>query len=192
MILLSILIPSLLNRRELLERLLKILNAQKTDEIEIIFSVDTGTISTGEKRNALMDKARGEYIVYVDDDDTVSEDYVCLVTEAIKRSRPDCIGINLVHYKDGIFHGNCELSLRIKEWGNFINENPPRYERFPIHLNPVRRDIAMKARFPKSSNEEDRHYGLALQPLLKTCEIIDKPIYFYMENTQDPLKTTRR
>ena len=73
---LSILICTLKGRDEYLNRVLQVLEPQKTDDVEILIESDERQMTIGQKRNKLLDRAIGDYICYVDDDDLVSVDYI--------------------------------------------------------------------------------------------------------------------
>ena len=64
-----------------------------SEEVEILTHVDGGEISTGNKRNALVNIARGTYVVHVDDDAEVASDYVSSILEAAKQDS-DAIVLN--------------------------------------------------------------------------------------------------
>ena len=54
--------------------------------------MDNGKRSISSKRNNLLHLAKGEYLCFIDDDDSVSEDFVESVTTAIKiNPNVDCI-----------------------------------------------------------------------------------------------------
>lgn len=81
---LSICIPSLASRHELLGRLLECLRRQgRSGEVEILVDLDQGTATTGAKRNRLVARASGAYVCHVDDDDLVAPDYVATILAAI-------------------------------------------------------------------------------------------------------------
>ena len=74
---LSILIPTLKSRIDLLSQTVYLLHGQMLEcnafgDIELLFDSDNGEVSTGEKRNKLIEKAEGKYIVFLDDDDDIS------------------------------------------------------------------------------------------------------------------------
>ena len=71
----SILVCTTTERKHFLDRLLDTLNKQITDRIEVIVESDDGIMKIGKKRNMLLDKASGDYVCFVDDDDLVSDDY---------------------------------------------------------------------------------------------------------------------
>ena len=85
---LSILICSVENneRQESLNKLVHELNHQVCSNyaeniVEILVEKDNGTMSVGKKRNVLIDKANGEYICFIDDDDYVAENYLNLILQ---------------------------------------------------------------------------------------------------------------
>lgn len=174
---LSILICHLKSRAESLTALLGCLTDQILfpEDIEILVEGDNGEITTGAKRNILLDRAQGEYIAFIDDDDLVTLDYIDSVLQAIKDS-PDAVGIVgkmfCLNGKDGTFNH----SIRYKEWQNLSGGV---YLRPPNHLNPVRREHALSVRFPDKVIGEDQDYSMCLLPLLKTEVMIEHPIYLY-------------
>ena len=179
---LSILICSLNKRKEMLNRLLDCLNKQKTDEVEIRVLSDDGIISTGQKRNDLLDMAKGDYIVFIDDDDLVSDDYIELILKAIE-NKPDVVGIHLLMTTNGKNECRTFHSLKYNHW--YDEPDPERegrrmYFRNPNHLNPVKREIALKVKFPDKYKFEDREYSKNILSHLKTEEYINEPIYYYL------------
>lgn len=178
---LSILILSLHSRKEYLDRLLEILRQQTTEDVEVLTEIDDGKLSIGDKRNRLLDKATGEYICYLDDDDLISSDYVQKILKAIE-SKPDCVGIHLLHFHDGSLVGFTYHSLRYSSWFEVKDTvvGFMRYYRNPNHLNPVKREIAIKCSFPNTSWGEDRDYSKNILQYLKTEEYICEPIYYYL------------
>ena len=66
---LSILIPSIDERKNLLAELMGALRPQKTDNVEFLVMTDNGQMSIGQKRNMLLGQSHGEYVAFVDDDD---------------------------------------------------------------------------------------------------------------------------
>ena len=89
--LLSILIPSIGERRDRAAALFDKLAAQQSAgnlPVEILQLTDNRRRSVGLKRQALLDSARGRFIAFVDDDDDVSDDYVPRLLQAIQ-THPD-------------------------------------------------------------------------------------------------------
>ena len=129
----------------------------------------------------MLEKATGEYIAFVDDDDMVSYDYVAKILTALS-TKPDTIGIHLLHFWDNRLHGVTYHSIEYDKW--FQNQDSStglmRYYRNPNHLNPVKKELALKTKFPGISMKEDEDYSRRLLPLLKTEEYIKEPIYYYL------------
>jgi len=171
----SILICSITGRESLLGRILSLLESQKNKKVEILVETDDRKMTIGEKRNILLQRARGDYIAFVDDDDLVVNDYISKVLQAVE-TNPDCCGMEglLISLskktKTKFIH-----SIRYDHW--FVKEGI--YYRTPNHISPVKRELALQAVFPESNHGEDHTYSRQLFPLLKTEEYIEGPIYFY-------------
>jgi glycosyltransferase involved in cell wall biosynthesis len=175
---LSILICTLPEREDKLRRIFGLLLGQIPSEIVGITFDDSVDITIGEKRNNLIKNAGGEYVCFVDDDDLVSKDYVSKILEAIE-TKPDCVGIQGIM----LSNGNCPRrffhTIEVDCWYT----NRFEYYRTPNHLNPIRREIAMKVPFNQYSNfGEDREFSIAIKPFLKSEVMIDGPVYYYLYN----------
>src|SRR3990172_9946081 len=103
---LSILICSLQKRFELLKQLhfhlfKQIYTLNVLGKVEVICNVDNKQKTTGQKRNELLQAARGKYISFIDDDDWVADYYV---EEILKAAQSDCdvMAINGVMTTNGI------------------------------------------------------------------------------------------
>jgi glycosyltransferase involved in cell wall biosynthesis len=144
-------------------------------QVEVLTECDSGEMCVGAKRNRLLERAQGEYVCFVDDDDDVTDDYVDKILEAIK-SKPSCVGIS-----GRIFYqGEWRLFHHSIEYGGWYTGTDGDFYRTPNHLNPVRREIALDAMFDESKGfGEDHDYSLRLRPLLETEIIIEEPIYIY-------------
>jgi len=148
------------------------------DKVEVIFDKRT-EISIGKKRNDLLQKAKGDFIVYIDDDDVVSEKYVELLVNCIE-SNPniDCIATNGIITTNGVNEKKWYIS---KEYRTWYEENHI-YYRTPNHISPVKREIALKVGFPEKDFGEDYEYSTRILPFLESESIISEPIYHYKFN----------
>lgn len=88
MIPLTILIPSIPERSENLNYLIGEIDYQDTNnEVEVIVLIDNMKRSIGKKRTDLLGLAQGKYVVMIDDDDHIADDFVPTVLEAIKENK---------------------------------------------------------------------------------------------------------
>lgn len=177
---LSILICSLVSRAGMAAPLCAMLNAQLTDDCELLTDVDNGEASIGQKRNRLMQRATGDYVCFIDDDDKVPDDYVSQILAALETS-PDCVGFNLAYVENGIAKGTAIHSLRYQKYGQRKSTHGwTIFERTPNHLNPIRRELALQVGFPDKNHGEDSDFAATIRPLLKTEVFIDQVMYHYL------------
>lgn len=176
MLRLSILICSLEERYKQLTNLLTELYKQRTSEVEVLTNIDNRQKTTGAKRNELLLQAKGDYIAFVDDDDKVAGNYISRILEAIK-TNPDCVGMEgLITFGSKGITRKFIHSIKYDKW--FEKDNI--YYRCPNHLSPVRRELALKVRFPDITVGEDHQYSERLFPHLKSEVYLPEPIYFYL------------
>ena len=185
---LSILICTLPDRALMLKKLLDGLN-NNIDEnrlnnyVEILTDSEVG-VNVGHKRNLLLKRAQGDYIVFIDDDDKVHPQYVKLIYDCIKNynykngmyeKKLDCIAINGTITTDGQDERRWYIS---KEFGKWY-EDKKVYYRTPNHISPVKREIALSSGFPSIVHGEDYHYSMRILPHLVSEAEIKQPIYHY-------------
>jgi len=172
-------------RKVLLNRLLSFLNMHMTDEnrqkIEIIINVDGGEKSVGQKRNEVLDRASGNYVCFIDDDDLVDEDYTNVIIKTIEENDDlDCIGFSGMYYVDG---NQTMVFKHANKYGGHYKDGFGVQHRPVNHLNPVRTEYAKKIRFPEKDFGEDSDYcdRLLSSGLLKNEVVItDKIMYHYL------------
>jgi glycosyltransferase involved in cell wall biosynthesis len=181
---LSILILTIPGRHRTLDKLLSQLNKQFTDnklipfeDYEILIQSDVEK-TIGEKRNDLLNRARGEYIAFIDDDDMISDYYIKSFIEGYDYS-PDCYSLRGIITWDGQNPELFEHSIRYSAWAT--TENQIKYERFPNHLNFIKSSIAKQFSFQTINHGEDRDWSYQLHEAqaLKKEYFIDKIIYNY-------------
>jgi hypothetical protein len=180
---LSILVCTTTERKHYLDRFLESINKQLNNKVELLIECDDGSMKIGHKRNVLLDKSKGKYICYFDDDDLPSDDYIELILNAIK-SNSDCCSLEGIYTINGENPTLFRHSLDYKQWETANENGKTVYYRCPNHLNAVKRDIALKVRFDDNkSNGEDKDYSERLLPYLNTEEKITQPIYNYLYQT---------
>lgn len=171
---LSILTVTLESRKQVFFNLARTLKSQANSSVEMLANCDNGEKSIGQKRNELLQAAKGDYVVFVDDDDMVSPFYVQNILKGLEKN-PDCCGIEGIITMRNIGPKKFIHSLHYDEWF----EKDEIYYRCPNHLNPMKREIALEAGFPEKSWQEDQDFSYRLKGKLKTEVFISGPIYFY-------------
>lgn len=184
MIKLSLLIPTIERHSKYLFDLLSELSLQKlpyAGTIEILIDRAEND-SVGVKRNRLLDKAKGEYVAFIDADDCVSENYIELLMQAIE-TKCDCASLKGEYSVDGKFDGIFEHSLKYKKWETVNGE--VKYLRYPNHLNCIKSTIAKQFKYPDKNFGEDHDWSTLIHEsqLIKTEYYIPQVIYFYRYKT---------
>ena len=160
------------------------------EHIEVIVSHDNKEKSVGTKRNEVLQKAKGKYVCFIDDDDMISDVYFDYIMTAIQQKPDcDCIGFNGMYYiyerpvmvfKHSSKFEEQRLIEHVKVDGQEIECSVQR--RKVNHLNPVKLDIAKAVGFVEISNGEDSDYSRRLvgSGLLKSEIYIDEILYHYL------------
>jgi hypothetical protein len=156
------------------------------DIVQVLFEEDRKEMSIGAKRQKLLDRARGKYIVYFDSDDKPRDYYLTECIKAIDENAPDCIGFKILMTTNGDNPQLCEHSLKHKKWIDRYNKDGITYARNVTHFNPVRRELAQQAGFTDTRYGEDRIYSDKLTPLCKTETYIDKIMFDYRYSNHVP------
>lgn len=174
---LSIMIATMHKRAEQFRRLMAVLGGQLTGEVELLTDIDNGEKTIGSKRQNLLNRAGGQYVCYVDDDDIVSADYVSELLQAINKTKPDCVGFWYESCCMATGHKRTvEVSLHTKAKG--IKEEILTH-RYTNHLTPVKRDIALQVGFEDISVNEDNQYSRGVVKIARTEWLINKVLYYY-------------
>ncbi len=178
----------------------QIIACNASGKVEILVELDEGLISTGNKRNTLVNRAQGKYTVMADDDDNVSPEYISSILEAAEH---DCdaivfagtISVDGQNTKKWYISKDLPYCAAIKRGGQVFDANTWQplsvpipliegeevYLRYPNHLVPIKREIALQVPFPNKTREEDFDYATELHKrgLIKTEAKIDKFLYEY-------------
>ena len=181
-ILWSIGILTLPQRKEKLDKLLwyleYIMPYGYNHRVEIIINEDDGTKSVGQKRNEVLDKAKGKYISFIDDDDIVQSCYLSKICMKLDKDLYDGIGFWGIYYVSEnpvmqFNHANVNGGHFKKDGKQFRPLN---------HLNPVRTKIAREIRFPDKNFAEDADYcdRLLASGLVKEEFVFDEVMYHYL------------
>ena len=186
---LSILIPTVAHRRGLCLRVLNSLNEQcklyaPGQLVEILLYLDEQEITIGEKRNKLIELARGKYVSFIDDDDFISALYVKSILDVCSNNT-DAIAfrqlrLRLDKMESDIYEFRHDVPTTNDEWYNGV------YKRYLSHLCPIKREIANKIKMKHLSKAEDTYWtnDIMNSGLVKTCTYIDRILYTYVFNKE--------
>ena len=170
---------------------MQILTPQLTDEVEVLTDIDDGQMTTGKKRNNLIQRAKGDYVVFVDDDDEVASSYVDDILQAAQQDA-DCIVFSGWMTTNGIMRRDFHLSIH-HPYTAVTRNGKEEYLRYPNHITPIKRAIASMVQFPNQVIGEDYIWATAIhnQGLLKSEVKIHKMLYHYRYQTHKIWNTAR-
>lgn len=180
---LNILICSLPERSQQLERLTRSIDRQiEPFKGDVAYVVNSAVkhIPTGTKRNQLISNTNAEYFVFIDDDDTIDDQYLSLIMTAIE-SKPDVVTFNGHMTTNGASLVDFIIKLHEKYEARKDADNITRYYRFPNHICVMRREAVQSVKFPDIWQGEDYKWAKEIhdRKLLKTEVHIDKNLYHY-------------
>jgi hypothetical protein len=190
MIRLTICIPTVVGRENSCLRLVEDLQSQiRTDgleeKVEILVDKDNKEVSIGAKRDRMYKKAKGLYCVQIDDDDSVSIDYIKEVYIATLAGS-DCIGYKERCLFDGKNQKISDFSLKHKEWKEYkIPVSGINYVRSPFCKTPILTSICQQVGVRDMRFGEDYKFAMEVLPHLKTETYIDKVMYHYFYTKEE-------
>lgn len=173
-----ILICTLPERADKLKRLTTTLDKQIANfNGEVSYKChDAGrSLTTGRKRNMLIEQSESDYFSFVDDDDNVSDHYVNSIMNAIYTG-PDVVTFCGHMTTNGT--NRREFTIKL---GSKYEERDGHYYRFPNHLCAFKREKVNMVKFPEQWVQEDFIWAKQIndQRLLKTEVHIESDLYWY-------------
>lgn len=179
-ILLSVLIPTVPERLGFLSHQIVALTKQigNNKQVEILTLLDNKQRTTGKKRNDLLALAQGKFVAFVDDDDTLTPDYISSLLTTIKENPDaDCIVFDVVYHDTATDRRTlCKFGT---EYEHCYREDLDQYHRKPNHVMCYSRELAVNTQYPDTSFGEDDSWGRkACQGINKQARI-DKALYIY-------------
>lgn len=184
--LLSIMLPTTVDRRPHFYRLLEEITSQLAfsglyDKVELLIDEDEKQKSIGKKRQDLLERAIGEFVVGIDSDDFIARGYIgSIIYQLIKNPDVDHVGFIERCLMDGK-ESKSIFSIRYSKWA----ENVDGWDHIRC-ANPksvIRRTKALQVGFEDIRYGEDKIFSEAVTPLLKTESFINQELYFYNYTT---------
>ena len=165
---LTICIPTIAERRSLLSRLLHVLERQLCDDVEVLIA--DGRRPMGDKLNEMFAAASGAYVVAVDDDDLVTDDYLATIRWQCD-GRADFVGHDILWLEDGRYAGRVRHRLGGDvTWTTLDRSVSPKC--------PVRTEIARRVRFGNEYSA-DRTWSAEVAEACGSGKYLPVELYIY-------------
>lgn len=207
----SILIPTLPQRATYLAKLMKqitdqlgpvkgtmevrkpgyTLQSQLFGDVEVLTCLDNKRLKVGHKRNILKVSAAGQYMAYIDDDDTIANDYFATLL-------PHCNGANdLVTFRAIMYvNGKPFVNVDYDPKHQRDYDGPAQRQvngrinlgwayRVPNHLMVWRTSLARVVDFPNISFGEDGQWAQRMKSKARKVHKLDKVLYHYMFDSRN-------
>jgi hypothetical protein len=185
----SILIATLEQRRSLFDKLTADLREKFARlcpglRLEILEERDAGQISVGLKRRNLLQRAKGRYLAFIDDDDAVTDEYFEDFLKCFTEKKDMMRIRGKMH--DYTFTNSLDTTLDSKMYVDGI------FIRLPNHINPMLAEIARMVTFEDAVRGEDLKWTISLAKLglLKSESTSDPSRIHYLYNLGDRPITT--
>lgn len=186
--LLSILIPSVPSRRKtftqnILDQIETQIESLNRSDVEVLNLYDNKTRKLGQKRNDLINLAQGKFLVFIDDDDVVSDDYLLQILNAIdNNSDTDCVVFDVICTVNDGTELLCKYGIEL-EYNHVSPEQGITWTGKPAHTHVYRTELAKKCVFPLTNYGEDFAWVSQAWHLVTKQTRIEKVLYFYKHNT---------
>lgn len=180
--LVSILVPGIAERTVMYGELMtKLFRQAQGEPVEILSILDNRSLKLAKKRNAMMKLSKGQFIVHLDDDDDVSEDFVTqLVRMALEAPKADVLAYSQQATLDdagGPFIVRTGLSFENEE-AHKIEDRWQDITRKPWHWCAWSRKLALSAKF-ENTRDEDWQWLRQLTAKAKVEHRTDRVMHFY-------------
>lgn len=154
--------------------LLKELHRQTEEypDVEVLLLYDNQKRTTGAKRNALLNLAKGSHISFIDDDDMIAPDYVETLRSVIISQNPDVLVFE-------IEHNRYEDHKEVPTWHSIRRVPDPALGQYPYHTDVWRTSIARSVPFPDKNFTEDQEWMKAVFPKVSWCCLVKKTLYYW-------------
>jgi len=169
-------------------RLDNLIEESGRDDIEVLCFYDYKRESIGSKRNLLMGMANGDYVSYLDDDDSVRDEYITHILAAIDQNDPP----DLVTFDQEVwvqdtgerFVATFKDFDQLTEDGYFKEDGT--WVGIPNHFCVWRKKCVERTRFPDTNWREDLDWMRQAKYKVQVIDHIDNVLLDYH---LDPKKT---
>jgi glycosyltransferase involved in cell wall biosynthesis len=157
---------------------------EKYCNIEILSLFDNKKRNIGEKRQNMLDLAQGEYLVFIDDDDRLSDDYIDSIMKALNDNpNTDCVVFDCICcVNNSDVKKLCKYGIEFEIAGDINNGTEWRGK--PAHTMIYKSNIAKKHSYNSLTYGEDVDWVKRACVDIKEQTRIDKVLYYYDANYQ--------
>lgn len=160
--------------------------AAKSDSRIIIIN-NSENIGPGESRNKGIEIAHGDYLSFVDSDDTIANDFLALLFKKATDSNADVIcGKVICIDKNGKINTAYDDQWRIDYIKNGLESGKPFYTLLNSHhvsaIYSRNLVVNSNSRYGKTAMGEDLVFLIKVLDSAKKLEIEEKAVYYYSEN----------
>jgi len=156
--------------------------------VEHLSLVDNRKRTIGAKRDALLRIARGTFVAYVDDDDTVTPDYVGSLVAAIKiaiaptASPTEQVDVITFAQFARVDKAHAKIVFGLRQQNHpFVHDTE--VLRAAWHVCAWRRSVAILSHFPESNYGEDWAFAEPLNRIARASIHLDKVLHYYRYNS---------
>lgn len=161
---------------------------QKYNDIEIIALYDNKKRSVGKKRDDILKLAQGEYLVFIDDDDRITDDYIDQIMTALYENiNTDCVVFDCICRVNKGDAKLCKYGIEF-EYGDILDGKEWRGK--PAHTMVYKSAIAQKHHFSDMTYNEDYDWVGRAYRDIKEQTRIDKVLYHYDADYETTSETT--
>lgn len=165
-------------RKEMLSQLLQELARQSQPGLGITLQTWDSKLDLGQNRNVLLEQATADYVMFWDDDDWPAHDFIRTILPLL--DGVDYVGYRLqtwcqhLRYQE---YGETDHSLKYKDW----SREGMKFFRDISHVNPMRRELAIQAKFDGGFGEDHR-WAQKIRNLgiVKTEHYVPRVMYHYI------------
>ena len=157
-------------------------------EVEIIGLFDNKKRTIGQKRQDLLNLARGKYLVFIDDDDRISEDYIKTIMGALNQNpETDCVVFDCICKVNGGRDKLCKYGIEF-EYGDILGGAEWRGK--PAHTMVYKSSIAKRHSYNNMNHGEDVNWVVRACVDIKQQTRINKVLYHYDAEYNTTSETT--
>ena len=147
--------------------------------IEHVVVAEQTKKTIGYRRNLGLNRAKGKYIAFIDDDDMISLEYVESLVRKTYEDK-DAVLFDYLLFNQGMVT-DLQADLNAKHNPSLSSDSYVNNTGV-WHTSAIRADIAKQGEFTDGNWNEDINYLEVVRPLIKNVTCVNKFLYFYLKD----------